>query len=67
MLENELVQQATVDTIKLAPPAGVTVATFLGWSPEQWVTNLTITYLVLIITHHVWTKMIRPILRRDTP
>lgn len=45
---------------KLAPPLGVVGATIAGLSLQDWVYALTILYTVLMISHHVWTKIIRP-------
>ena len=50
--------------IRAAPPTAYVVGTFAGMTPDQWVTALTLVYLVLSIGHLAWTKMLGPAWRR---
>lgn len=45
---------------KAAPGVAVMGAGWTGYTIEEWVGILTVVYLLLMISNHVWTNWIRP-------
>mgnify|MGYP003820049847 CR=1 FL=1 len=58
-------QHATiVESVKIAPPAIVSVLGFAGMSIEQWVTVLTIIYLFALIAEK-FVRLIKILVEKD--
>lgn len=55
------VPDAAVEALKITPPAAVSLYTLAGMSLEQWVTTLTILYLLILIAEKLakWVSKCR--------
>lgn len=50
----------TIEAIKLAPAAPVTVMSFLGYSVADWASTVTLIYVLTLLSYFVWKKLMRP-------
>lgn len=49
-------QETVVDAaVRLSPPAAVMGATFLNMTVADWIQWLTLLYLILLVSHKLWT------------
>ncbi len=56
--------ETLVESVKLTPPAIVSVLSFAGMSLEQWVTVLTIIYLFALIAEK-FVRLIKILVEKD--
>lgn len=59
-MRNQAAEAIGASLAKVSPPAAVTVASVSGMGLQDWVYAATLVYTVLLITHHVWTKIYTP-------
>ena len=49
-----------VEAAKIAPAAPVTVMAFMGYNVADWASAATLAYVLGLIAHGLWAKVIRP-------
>jgi hypothetical protein len=49
-----------VEVAKVAPAAPVAGMTLMGYGVADWASAATLVYVLALIAHFLWTKIIRP-------
>jgi hypothetical protein len=52
--------EITLEVVKIAPAAPVTVMSFLGYSVADWASTVTLIYVLMLLSYFVWKKLARP-------
>lgn len=51
---------SVTDAAKIAPAAPVAVMNFLGYAIADWVSVVTLVYVLMLIAHFIVCKVVRP-------